>query len=113
MLYIQHVMKTLNILGLKNNENNRVLWQIQCSSMIYVSCIENDIEVNFTSMIVFFFFYSDSWWSYIFTFLCLEILRLAIGISCNPAVKFHISGRIEEEGPQNTMSICLVFREFD
>ena len=55
MLYIQHVMKTLNILGLENNENNRVLWQIQCSSMIYVSCIENDIEVNLTSMIAFFF----------------------------------------------------------
>ena len=55
MLYIQHVMRTLNILGLKNNENNRVLWQIQCSSMIYVSCIENDIEVNLTSMIAFFF----------------------------------------------------------
>ena len=54
MLYIQHVMKTLNILGLENNENNRVLWQIQCSSMIYVSCIENDIEVNLTSMIAFF-----------------------------------------------------------
>ena len=51
MLYIQHVMKTLNILGLENNENNRVLWQIQCSSMIYLSCI----EVNFTSMIAFFF----------------------------------------------------------
>ena len=54
MLYIQHVMKTLNILGLENNENNRVLWQIQCSSMIYLSCIENDIEVNLTSMIAFF-----------------------------------------------------------
>ena len=55
MLYIQHVMKMLNILGLENNENNRVLWQIQCSSMIYLSCTENDIEVNFTSMIAFFF----------------------------------------------------------
>lgn len=55
MLYIQHVMKTLNILGLENNENNRVLWQIQCSSMIYLSGTENDIEVNFTSMIAFFF----------------------------------------------------------
>ena len=54
MLYIQHVMKTLNILGLENNENNRVLWQIQCSYMIYLSCIENDIEVNLTSMIAFF-----------------------------------------------------------
>ena len=54
MLYIQHVMKTLNILGLKNNENNRVLWQIQCSYMIYLSYIENDIEVNLTSMIAFF-----------------------------------------------------------
>ena len=55
MLYIQHVMKTLNILGLENNENNRVLWQIQCSSMIYLSCMENDIEVNFTSKTVFSF----------------------------------------------------------
>ena len=40
-----------------NNENNRVLWQIQCSSMIYLNYIENDIEVNFTSMMVSFFFF--------------------------------------------------------
>ena len=83
--------------------------------MIYLNYIENDIEVNFTSMIVSFFsffFYTESRWSYNFTFWCLGILRLALGISWK-RLSFTLYGRIDDEGPQNSMSICLVFREFD